>query len=47
MWVTGDVIDKNTPGTVLAMVKVLVHEKDGQWFVKDAEGEQVRPGQGK
>lgn len=45
--VTGNVIDKNTPGTVLVGVKVLLHKKDGRWLVKDAEGEQVRPGQGK
>ncbi len=45
--VTGNVIDKGTPGTVLAGVKVLLHKKDGKWLVKDAEGEQVRPGQGK
>jgi len=42
--VTGNVIDKGTPGTVLAGVRVLLHEKDGQWLVKDAEGEPVRPG---
>lgn len=45
--VNGNVIDKGTPGTVLAGVKVLLHKKSGQWLVKDAEGEQVRPGQGK
>lgn len=45
--VTGNVIDKNTPGTVLVGVKVLLHKKGGQWLVKDAEAEQVRPGQGK
>ncbi|MFM7136386.1 MAG: hypothetical protein ACKO1M_04860 [Planctomycetota bacterium] len=45
--VTGNVIDKSTPGTVLAGVKVLLHKKDGQWLVKDAEGEQVKPGQGR
>jgi len=45
--VTGNVIDKGTPGAVLAGVKVLLHKKDGQWLVKDAEGEQVRPGQGR
>jgi hypothetical protein len=45
--VTGNVIDKGTPGHVLAGVKVLLHKKGGQWLVKDAEGEQVRPGQGK
>jgi hypothetical protein len=45
--VTGNVIDKGTPGTVLAGVKVLLHKRNGQWLVKDAEGEQVRPGQGK
>lgn len=45
--VTGNVIDKNTPGTVLAGVRVLLHKRDGKWLVKDAEGEQVRPGQGK
>jgi hypothetical protein len=42
----GNVIDKRTPGAVLAGVKVLLHKKDGKWLVKDAEGEQVRPGQG-
>jgi len=45
--VTGSVIDKSTPGTVLAGVKVLLYKKDGQWLVKDAEGEQVKPGQGR
>ena len=45
--VAGNVIDKSTPGTVLAGVKVLLHKKDGQWLVKDAEGEQVKPGQGR
>lgn len=44
--VTGNVIDKGTPGTVLAGVKVLLHKKSGQWLVKDAEGERVRPGAG-
>jgi hypothetical protein len=44
--VTGNVIDKTTPGTVLAGVRVLLHKKDGQWLMKDAEGEQVKPGQG-
>ena len=44
--VTGNVIDKGTPGIVLTGVKVLLHKKDGQWLVKDAEGEQIRPGQG-
>ena len=43
--VTGNVIDKGTPGTVLAGVKVLLHKKNGQWLVKDAEGEPIRPGQ--
>jgi hypothetical protein len=45
--VTGNVIDKGTPGTVLVGVKVLLHKKDGQWLVKDAEGEPVRPGRNK
>jgi len=45
--VTGNVIDKGMPGTVLVGVKVLLHKKNGQWLVKDAGGEQVRPGQGK
>jgi len=45
--VTGNVIDKGTPSAVLAGVKVLLHKKDGQWLVRDAEGEQVRPGQGR
>jgi hypothetical protein len=30
---------------VLAGVKVLLHKKNGQWLVKDAEGEPIRPGQ--
>jgi hypothetical protein len=42
----GNVIDKTTPGTVLVGVKVLLRKKDGKWLVQDAEGEQVRPGQG-
>jgi hypothetical protein len=42
--VTGNVIDKGTPGTVLVGVRVLLHKRDGQWLVKDAEGEPVRPG---
>jgi|688.fasta_scaffold194075_3 hypothetical protein len=42
----GNVIDKTTPGTVLVGVKVLLQKKDGKWLVQDAEGEQVRPGQG-
>lgn len=42
--VTGNVIDENTPGTILVGVKVLLHEKDGRWLVKDAEAEPVRPG---
>jgi hypothetical protein len=41
----GNVIDKGTPGTVLAGVKVLLHKRDRQWLVKDAEGEQIKPGQ--
>ena len=45
--VSGNVIDKGTPGAVLAGVKFLLQKKDGKWLVKDAEGEQVRPGQGK
>lgn len=45
--VTGSAIDKGTPGAVLAGVKVLLHKKDGKWLVKDADGEQVKPGQGK
>lgn len=44
--VTGNVIDKSTPGTVLAGVRVLLHKKNGEWLVQDAEGEQVKPGQG-
>ena len=42
--VTGNVIDKGMPSTVLAGVKVLLHKKNGQWLVTDAEGEPVRPG---
>jgi hypothetical protein len=45
--VTGNVIDKGTPGAVLAGVKVLLHKNDGTWLVKDADGEPVKPGQGK
>ena len=42
---TGNLIDKGTPGTVLAGLKVLLHKNDVQWLVKDAEGEQIKPGQ--
>lgn len=45
--VTGNVIDKSTPGTVLAGVRVLLHKKAGEWLVEDAEGEQVKPRQDK
>lgn len=44
---TGNVIDKGTPGNVLVGVKMLLYKQNGQWLVKDAEGEHVRPGQGK
>lgn len=42
--VTGNVIDKTTPGTVLVGVKARLHEKNGRWLVRDAEAEQARPG---
>ena len=42
--VTGKVIDKGAPGTVLSGVKVLLRRKGGVWLVDDVEGEQVRPG---
>ncbi len=45
--VTGNVIDKGTPGPVLLGVKVLLHKKNRKWLVTDADGEQVRPGQSK
>jgi hypothetical protein len=45
--VTGNVIDKGAPGAALAGVKVVLHKRDGQWLVKDAEGEQVKPGYGR
>jgi hypothetical protein len=45
--ITGNVIDKGTPSTVLVGLKVQLHTQGGTWLVKDAEGEQVRPGQGK
>jgi len=43
--VAGNVIDKGTPSTVLAGVRVVLHKKGGEWLVTDAEGEKVRPGQ--
>ena len=42
---TGNLIDKATPGATLVGVKVLLHKKNGQWLITDAEGGQVRPGQ--
>ena len=42
--VTGNVIDKDTPGTLLAGVRVLLRKKSGRWLVQDAEIEQARPG---
>lgn len=41
---TGDLIDKATPGTALVGVKVLLHKKHGRWLIKDAEGTPIRPG---
>ena len=43
--VTGEVIEKGSQGTVLAGVKVLLHKKGGEWLIRDAEVEQVKPGQ--
>lgn len=42
--VTGNVIDKATPGTVLVGVKATLHKKGGRWLVADAEAEPARPG---
>jgi hypothetical protein len=42
--VTGNVIDKGTPSTVLVGMKVLLHKKGGRWLVQDAEAEQAKPG---
>jgi|694.fasta_scaffold09943_10 hypothetical protein len=42
--VTGNVIDRSTPGTALVKVIVWLHRKDGRWLVRDAEGEQYTPG---
>jgi len=44
--VTGNVIDKGTPGTVLAGVKVVLHKKGDAWLVRDAEAVPIRPGGG-
>lgn len=44
--VTESAIDKGTPGTVLTGVRVLLHKKNGTFLVQDADGEQIRPGQG-
>jgi hypothetical protein len=41
---TGNLIDKATPGTTLVGVKVLLHKKDGRWLIKDAAGSRIRPG---
>lgn len=42
--VTGNVIDERTPGTVLVGVKVLLHNRNGQWLVKEAEGRSLNSG---
>ena len=44
--VTESAIDKGTPGTVLTGVRVLLHKKNGTCLVQDADGEQIRLGQG-
>lgn len=44
--VTGNVIDKGTPGTALAGVKVTLHKREGRWLVTDADVVPVRPGGG-
>jgi hypothetical protein len=44
--VTGNVIDKGTPGTVLAGVKVVLHKKGDAWLVRDAKAVPIRPGGG-
>ena len=42
--VTGNMIDKNTPGTALVGVKATLRKQDGGWLVTDAEVVPVRPG---
>lgn len=42
--VTGNVIDKSTPGTVLVGVKATLRKQGGRWLVTDAEAETARPG---
>jgi len=44
--VTGNVIDGNTPGTILVGARVPLLRKDGRWLIQDAEVEPVRPGAG-
>lgn len=46
MKVTGNVIDKTTPGTILVGARVSLLKKGGQWLIQDADVEPVRPGPG-
>lgn len=42
--VTGNIIDRNTPGTVLVEARVSLLKKDGTWLIQNATVEPVRPG---
>lgn len=44
--VTGNVIDSQTPGTILVGARVALLKKDGRWLIQDADVEPVRPGPG-
>jgi hypothetical protein len=44
--VTGNLLEPaGGQGTGLAEVRVLLHKKNGEWLVRDAEADQARPGQ--
>ena len=42
--VTGHVIDRGAPGTVLVAATVTLHKKQGTWFITDAEAGPLTPG---
>jgi len=44
--VTGEVIEKGSPATVLVAVRVVLQKKGGEWLFEDAEVEQAKPGRG-
>jgi len=42
--VTGNVVDKATPGTTIVGLKVWMAKKAGSWLIQDAAVEPVKPG---